>query len=60
VNLAFKKSLGQVLAWKAGLKVFLLPVGPSFPLQTILLSELVGFDSLLHKQYSSYGGLARF
>jgi hypothetical protein len=37
-----KKSLGQVLAWKSGLKVPLQPLGPSCPLQTILLSDLVG------------------
>jgi hypothetical protein len=42
VPLAFFKSLGQVLAWKSGLKVPLLPSGPSGPLQTILLSDLVG------------------
>jgi hypothetical protein len=38
---SFKKSLGQVLAWKSGLKVPLLPIGPSCPLQTILLYDLV-------------------
>ncbi len=37
-----KKILGLVLAWKSGLKVILLPSGPSHPLQTILLSDLVG------------------
>jgi hypothetical protein len=31
--------LGQVLAWKSGLKVPLLHLGPSCPLQTILLSD---------------------
>jgi hypothetical protein len=43
----FNKSLGQVLAWKSGLKVHLLPLGPSCPLQTILLSDLVKCDSPL-------------
>ncbi len=38
----FKKSTGQELAWKSGLKVSLLPLGPSCRLQTILLSDLVG------------------
>jgi hypothetical protein len=36
-----------VLAWKSGLKVPLLPLGPSCPLQTILLSDLVGRDNSL-------------
>jgi hypothetical protein len=36
-----------VLAWKSGLKVPLLPLGPSCPLQTILLSDLVGCDNSL-------------
>jgi hypothetical protein len=39
--------LSQVLARKSGLKVPLLPLGPSCPLQTILLSDLLGFDSPL-------------
>jgi hypothetical protein len=39
------KSLEQVLAWKSGHKVPLLP--PSHPLQAILLGELVGCGSLL-------------
>jgi hypothetical protein len=34
-------------SWKSGLKVSLLPVGRSCPLQTILLSDLVGCDSPL-------------
>ncbi len=46
-DIGFKKSLGQVLASKSGLKVVLLPLGPSCPLQTILLGYLVGYDSLL-------------
>jgi hypothetical protein len=44
-----KKSRGQLLAWKSGLKVPLLPLGPSCPLQTILLSDLVWCDSQLQK-----------
>jgi hypothetical protein len=40
-----KKSTGQAFAWKSGLKVTLLPL-PSFPLQTILLSDLVGYGKL--------------
>jgi hypothetical protein len=47
MKLAFKKSIGQVLAWKSALKVPLLHLGPSCPLQTILLSDLAGCDSLL-------------
>jgi hypothetical protein len=35
------------MAWKSGLKVILLPFGPSCPLQTILLSDLVGCDTAL-------------
>ena len=42
-----KKALGLVLAWKSGLKVPFLPLGRSCPLQTILLSDLVGCDSPL-------------
>jgi hypothetical protein len=30
------------MAWKSGLKVPLLPLGPYCPLQTIFLSDLVG------------------
>ncbi len=30
------------MAWKSGLKVPLLPLGPSYPLQTILLGDLFG------------------
>jgi hypothetical protein len=33
-----------VLAWKSGLKGPLMPFGPSCPLQTIMLSDLVGCD----------------
>jgi hypothetical protein len=47
VTLALKKILGLVLAWKLGLKVPLLPLGHSCPLQTILLGDLVGCDSPL-------------
>ncbi len=40
-----KKFLGLVVAWKSGLKkVPLLPLVPSYPLQTIFLSDLVGCD----------------
>jgi hypothetical protein len=46
-DIGFKKTLGLVLARKTGLKVPLLPLGGSCPLQTILLSDLVGFDSPL-------------
>jgi hypothetical protein len=35
------------LAWKSSLKVPFLPLGRSCPLQTILLIDLVGFDSPL-------------
>jgi hypothetical protein len=42
-----KKILGLVLAWKLGLIVPLMPLGPSCLLQTILLSDLVGCDSPL-------------
>jgi hypothetical protein len=43
----FEKILDLVLAWKSGLKVPFLPLVSSCPLQTILLSDLVGFDSPL-------------
>jgi hypothetical protein len=43
----FKKILGLVLAWKSGLKVPFLLLGHYCPLQTILLSGLVGCDSPL-------------
>ncbi len=46
-DIGFKKILGLVLTWKSGLKVLLLPLGRSCPLQTILLSDLIGFDSAL-------------
>ncbi len=42
-----KKILGLELAWKSGLKVPFLPLGPSCPLQTFLLSDPVGCDSPL-------------
>ncbi len=42
-----KKMLGLVLAWKSGLKVPFLTLGRSCPLQTLLLSDLVGYDSPL-------------
>jgi hypothetical protein len=42
-----KKILGLVLAWKSGLEVPLLPLGPYCHLQTILLSDLAGYDSPL-------------
>jgi hypothetical protein len=42
-----KKILGLVLAWKAGLKVPFLPLELSCPLQTILLSDLVGCENPL-------------
>jgi hypothetical protein len=47
VTLAFRKILGLVSAWKSGLKVPLLPLGPSWPLKTIKLGDLVGCDNLL-------------
>ncbi len=46
-DIGFKKILGLGLAWKSGLKVPLLSSVPSFPLQTILPSDLVGCDSPL-------------
>ena len=47
---SFKKSLGQVLAWKSGLNVPLLLLGPSCPLQTILLNDpaILIYSGLLH------------
>jgi hypothetical protein len=51
----FKKILGLVLAWKSGLKVPLLPLGCSCPLQTILLSDLVGCDSTLQTVMAGWG-----
>jgi hypothetical protein len=45
LTLALKKILGLILAWKSILKVSFLPLGRSCPLQTILLSDLVGHDS---------------
>jgi hypothetical protein len=40
-----KKIIGLVLAWKSGLGVPLLPLGPFCPLQKILLSEVGYADS---------------
>jgi hypothetical protein len=46
-EIGFKKKItGQVFAWKSGLKVPLLPLGPFCPLQTTLLSDLVGYGKL--------------
>ncbi len=42
-----KKNEDQVLAWKSGHTVLLLPHGPTCPLQTILLGDLVRYNSLL-------------
>ncbi len=47
MTLALKKIPGLVLPCNSGLKVPLLPLGRSCPLQTILLSDLVGCDSPL-------------
>ncbi len=44
----WKKVLGLVLPLKSGLKLLMLPLGPSCLLQTILLSDLVGCDRPLH------------
>jgi hypothetical protein len=44
-DIGFKKSLAQVLAWKSGLKVPLLLIGPSCPTNYILLRDLVGCGS---------------
>jgi hypothetical protein len=49
-----KNILGLVLAWKSGLKVPLLPLGRSYPLQTILMNDLVGCDSPLHADSNGY------
>jgi hypothetical protein len=46
-DVGFKKILGLVLAWKSGLKVSLLHLRPSCPLQIILLNYLVGCDNPL-------------
>jgi hypothetical protein len=46
-DIGFKKILGLVLAWKSGLKVALLPLECSCPLQTILLRGLMRCDSPL-------------
>jgi hypothetical protein len=47
LTLYLKKILGLVMAWKSGLKVPFLPLGHCCPLQTILLSDLIGCDSPL-------------
>jgi hypothetical protein len=60
VTLACKKILDLVLAWKSGLKVYLLPLGPSCPLQTILLSDLVGCDSPLQKDMAVWHTFLKF
>jgi hypothetical protein len=52
LTLAYNKILVLVLAWKAGLKVPFLPLGRSCPLQTILLSDLVWYDSPLQTHSS--------
>ncbi len=41
------KSIGQALAWKSGLKVPLLSLWPSRSVQTVQLSDLVGWVSPL-------------
>ncbi len=43
-TLALKKILGIVLAWKSGLKLPFLTLECYCPLQTILLSDLVGWQ----------------
>jgi hypothetical protein len=51
-GIGFKKKLqmpSTVLAWISGLKVPLMSLGPSFPLQTVMLSDLVGYGSPLLK-----------
>ncbi len=55
VTLALKKILGLVLAWKSGLKVPFLHLGHSYPMQTILLSDLVGCDSPLQIVMTFWG-----
>jgi hypothetical protein len=45
-----KKDIGQVLTWKSVLKMPFLPVGSFCPLQTIVLSDLVGYGSPLQIQ----------
>ncbi len=39
--------MDQVLTWKSGHKVTLLPRGPPYPLQTSLLGYLVRYNSRL-------------
>jgi hypothetical protein len=39
--------MSSISDWISGLKVTLLPVGPSCPLKTILQSDLAGCGSLL-------------
>ncbi len=53
-DIGIKKIPGLLLTWKSGLKVPLLPLEPSCPLQKILLSDLIGCDSPRH------GPLAHF
>jgi hypothetical protein len=45
-EIGFKKIIVQVLAWKFGYKMPLLPVGPSCPLQAILLQVVMAVWSL--------------
>jgi hypothetical protein len=44
-----KNCIGQVLAWKSGLKVPLLHLGSSCPMPAILLSDLAGCGGLLQR-----------
>jgi hypothetical protein len=53
MTLALKKPIDQVLAWNQ--KMPLLPLGPSCPLQIILLSDQVGCDSLLQIVMAVWG-----
>jgi hypothetical protein len=53
--LALKKIIGLVWAWKSGLKVPFLPLGRSFPLQNILLSDLFGCDRPLQIVMAFWG-----
>jgi hypothetical protein len=43
------------MAWKSGLSVPFLPLGRSCPLQTILLSDLAGYESPLHIVMTLWG-----
>ncbi len=60
VTLALKNKQGQVLAWKSGLKVSLLPLGLSFTLQAILLSDLVGCESPLQIEMAVWRAFLKF